>query len=60
MFQKDRVSSVFAQIPRPVSRASDTYETEFEDDDMSDFEEYNGRTSEDSVGSALALYATII
>ncbi len=26
------------------------YETEFEDDDTSDFEEYAGRTSEDSVG----------
>ena len=50
MFQKGRVPSVFVQPPRPTSRASDTYETEFEDDEMSDFEEYGGRTSEDSVG----------
>lgn len=50
MFQMGRAPSVFAQPSRPMSRASEMYETEFEDDDMSDFEEYNGRTSEDSVG----------
>lgn len=49
MYQKVRVSSVFAQTSRPMSRASDSYETEFEDDDESDFEDYAGRTSEDSV-----------
>lgn len=49
MYQKGHVPSVFAQTPRPLSRASDSYETEFEDEDMSDFEEYAGRTSEDSV-----------
>lgn len=49
MFQKGHVQSVFAQTPRPQSRASETYDTEFEDDEMSDFEEYAGRTSEDSV-----------
>ncbi len=49
MYQKGHVPSVFAQTPRPMSRASDSYETEFEDEDMSDFEEYAGRTSEDSV-----------
>lgn len=59
MFQKGRVPSVFVQPPRPMSRASDTYETEFEDDEMSDFEEYGGRRSEDSVG-AIADPATII
>lgn len=49
MYQKGHVPSVFAQTPRPMSRASESYETEFEDDDTSDFEEYAGRTSEDSV-----------
>lgn len=49
MYQKVHVPSVFVQTSRPMSRASDSYETEFEDDDASDFEEYAGRTSEDSV-----------
>ena len=55
MFQKGHVQSMFAKtstVPiltsRPVSEASDMYETEFEED-MSDFEEYSGRRSEDSV-----------
>ena len=50
MYQKGRLPSMFAPSPRPMSQASDSYETEFEDDDMSDFEEYTGRKSEDSVG----------
>ena len=49
MYQKGRLPSVFAPSPRPMSQASDSYETEFEDDDMSDLEEYTGRKSEDSV-----------
>ena len=56
MYQKGRVLSVFAEPSRPMSRASEIYETEFEDDDTSDFEEYNGRTSEDSVGCTATLY----
>ena len=58
MYQKAHVQSVFAQTPRPQSRASDAYETEFEDEDMSDFEDYAGRTSEDSVGHSHLLHAT--
>ena len=58
MYQKARVQSVFASTPRPPSRASDAYETEFEDEDMSDFEEYAGRTSEDSVGYIQFLHLT--
>ena len=50
MYQKGHVQPVFRQPQRPLSRASELYETEFEEDEMSDFEEYNGRTSEDSVG----------
>ena len=50
MYQKGHVRPVFS---RPLSRASEFYETEFEEDEMSDFEEYNGRTSEDSVGHSL-------
>ncbi len=53
MYQKGHVPSVFAPTPRPSSRASDSYETEFEDEDMSDFEEYAGRTSEDSVSRSM-------
>lgn len=53
MYQKDHVPSVFAHTPRPNSRASDSYETEFEDEDMSDFEGYTGRTSEDSVSRSI-------
>lgn len=56
MFQKGQVQSVFAHTPRPQSQATEMYETEFEDEDMSDFEEYAGRTSEDSVGHN-SLYA---
>ncbi|KAL6716369.1 hypothetical protein ACLMJK_005935 [Lecanora helva] len=51
MYQKGRVPSVFGRCQRPASRASDAYETEFEEDEMSDFEDYNGRTSEDSFGN---------
>ena len=48
MLQKENVQSMFAQPSRPVSQAT-TYDTEFEED-VSDFEEYEGRRSEDSVG----------
>ena len=58
MFQKGSIQSVFAQTPRPPSRASEAYETEFEDEDMSDLEEYAGRTSEDSVGHSYCLRST--
>jgi hypothetical protein len=48
MFQKGNVQSVFAQTSRPMSQATEIYDTDFEDD-MSDFEEYEGRRSEESV-----------
>ena len=50
MFQKGHVQSVFAgtSTPRPLSEATDIYDTDFEDD-VSDFEEYSGRRSEESV-----------
>ena len=54
MFEKGRASPMYAQTSRPMSRASDSYETEFEDDDPSDLEEYAGRKSEDSVGYTVA------
>lgn len=52
MFQKGNVQSVFVQpsAPRPSSQATDMYDTEFEED-LSDFEEYSGRRSEESVGT---------
>ena len=52
MFQKGNVPSVFVQpsAPRPSSQATDMYDTEFEED-SSDFEEYSGRRSEESVGT---------
>ena len=50
MLQKGQVQSVF--VPRrstPVpSDVTETYDTEFEED-VSDFEEYSGRRSEESV-----------
>ena len=51
MFQKGNVQSVFVQssTPRPLSQATEMYDTEFEED-LSDFEEYSGRRSEESVG----------
>jgi len=48
MFQKGNVQSVFAQTSRPMSQATEIYDTDFEED-MSDFEEYEGRRSEESV-----------
>lgn len=51
MYQKGRVPSVFASTnsaSRPSLESSELYETEFEED-VSDFEEYSGRRSEDSV-----------
>ena len=52
MFQKGNVQSVFAlpSAPRPVSQVTEMYDTEFEED-FSDFEEYSGRRSEESVGT---------
>ena len=52
MYQKGNVQSVFVQqsAPRPLSQATEMYDTEFEED-LSDFEEYSGRRSEESVGS---------
>lgn len=52
MFQKGNVQSVFVQpsAPRPFSQATEMYDTEFEED-LSDFEEYSGRRSEESVGT---------
>ena len=52
MFQKGNMQSVFVQpsAPRPLSQATDMYDTEFEED-SSDFEEYSGRRSEESVGT---------
>lgn len=52
MFQKGSVQSVFVQplAPRPLSQATEMYDTEFEED-LSDFEEYSGRRSEESVGT---------
>ena len=52
MYQKGNVPSVFVQpsAPRPLSQATEMYDTEFEED-LSDFEEYSGRRSEESVGT---------
>ncbi|MCJ1478040.1 hypothetical protein MMC13_006715 [Lambiella insularis] len=52
MYQKGLVPSVFTAntaAPRPSLESSELYETEFEED-VSDFEEYSGRRSEDSTG----------
>lgn len=50
MFQKGLVRPVFLGPtgPRPLSEATEMYDTEFEED-SSDIEEYSGRRSEDSV-----------
>lgn len=52
MYQKGNVQSVFIQpsAPRPLSQATEMYDTEFEED-LSDFEEYSGRRSEESVST---------
>lgn len=52
MFQKINAQSAFGQssAPRPISQATEMYDTEFEED-LSDFEEYSGRRSEESVGT---------
>ena len=55
MFQKGNVQSVFVQpisALKPLSQDTDAYDTEFEED-LSDFEGYSGRRSEDSVGTQL-------
>lgn len=46
MFQKGHVPPIYA-VARPVSEATEMYDTEFED--LSDTEEYSGRRSEESV-----------
>ena len=52
MLQKGRVESLFSQrSTRPLSRATEMSDTDFEDDDISDFEEYSGRRSEESYGN---------
>lgn len=52
MFQKGIVPSVFVKpsASRPLSQATEMYDTEFEED-LSDSEEYSGRRSEESVGT---------
>ena len=45
VFQKGHVQQIYAS--RPMSEATDTYDTEFED--LSDAEDYSGRRSEESV-----------
>ena len=52
MLQKGRVDSLFTQrSTRPPSRATELSDTDFEDEDISDFEEYSGRRSEESFGN---------
>ena len=52
MLQKGHVESLFTQrSTRPPSRATELSDTDFEDDDISDFEEYAGRRSEESFGN---------
>ena len=52
MLQKGRVESLFTQrSTRPPSRATELSDTDFEDEDTSDFEEYAGRRSEESFGN---------
>ena len=50
MFQKGLMQSVFTSTSttHPLAQANEVYDTEFEED-LSDFEEYSGRRSEDSV-----------
>ena len=53
MFEKGFVQPVFASrtsLQRPAPLANETYETEFEED-LSDYEEFSGRRSEDSVST---------
>ena len=50
--QKGRAESLFSHKPtQPPSPASELSDTDFEDDDISDFEEYAGRRSEESFGN---------
>ena len=51
MFEKDFARPLFplrASTSRPLSEATEMYDTEFEED-LSDVEDYSGRRSEDSV-----------
>ena len=48
MFQKGHVRPIHP-VCRPMSEATDMYDTEFED--LSDAEEYSGRRSEESVSN---------
>ncbi len=60
MFQKSNVQSVFvgSSNPQPASDASDI-DTEFEED-FSDFEEYSGRRSEESVRSDIITASSLV
>lgn len=49
-FQKGHVQPIYA-VARPVSEATEMYDTEFED--LSDTEEYSGRRSEESVSDTI-------
>lgn len=53
MFQKGRMQSLFIETAtsQPLSEASEMDDTEFEED-MSDFDDYAGRRSEESVRGA--------
>ena len=58
MFEKGFVQPVFASrtsLQRPAPLANETYETEFEED-LSDYEEFSGRRSEDSVSIFMVAY----
>ena len=47
MFHKGQAQPQYG-APRPLSEATDMYDTEFEED-LSDSDEYSGRRSEESV-----------
>ena len=52
--QKGRMHPFYASVPssRPLSEATEIFDTDFEDD-SSDAEEYSGRRSEESVSDPL-------
>ena len=54
MYHKNQTQTQSVVAPRTSGNRPNTeiYETEFEED-LSDYEEYSGRRSEDSVGHAL-------
>lgn len=59
MFQKGLVRPVFSGTtsPRPLSEATEMYDTEFEED-TSDIEDYSGRRSEESVSQNYICHTT--